>query len=440
MLQTYVFYDLDLTTPAASVQSISFGSGAALEGNYYRGRNLTLLRVASPVSLNNIPLKIGQPLTRFLDPGTVVTLIDYTGQGPIDGTFAGLPEGAELRARNGQRFRISYAVGTGNDVTLTALDHYSADHDFNGDGMSEILWRNTQTGENYRWTMNGYVHTSGAVINQVPDSNWKIAANADFDGDGDSDILWRHATTGDNYMYLMQNGVIASAGALDRVATDWQIAGAGDFNGDGKADIVWRNPVTFENYLYLMNGRTLTRGGPLRSVPSDWSIGGIGDVNADGMDDILWTNPTTSEVYLWQMNHHDIAGQLLGRFPGFVVAGMGPFAARTGYIREEADAKTHFVLRNETTGAFMIHLSGGTVPYENRRPFLEGTVDPAWKLAAIGDYNRDSVDDILWRHSVTGENYLYLITPAIANEPTSRGWYTGHALPPVPDTNWQIVR
>jgi hypothetical protein len=48
--------------------------------------------------------------------------VDVQGQSrPVQGTFAGLPEGAVL-AVNGNQFRISYAGGDGNDVTLTAFE------------------------------------------------------------------------------------------------------------------------------------------------------------------------------------------------------------------------------------------------------------------------------------------------------------------------------
>jgi hypothetical protein len=37
------------------------------------------------------------------------------------GTFAGLPEGAELTAAGGQRARITYVGGGGRDVVLTVV-------------------------------------------------------------------------------------------------------------------------------------------------------------------------------------------------------------------------------------------------------------------------------------------------------------------------------
>src|SRR2546422_1001633 len=67
----------------------------------------------------------------------------------------------------------------------------------------------------------------------------------DFSGSGKSDILWRNSSTGQNVLWLMNGATVASAPALATVADlNWTIAGARDFNGDGKADILWRNKST----------------------------------------------------------------------------------------------------------------------------------------------------------------------------------------------------
>lgn len=59
--------------------------------------------------------KLTSPLPSVFEGGHVYTLVLNNGTAPVNGTFAGLPEGA-LYAR---RFVISYHGGDGNDVTLT---------------------------------------------------------------------------------------------------------------------------------------------------------------------------------------------------------------------------------------------------------------------------------------------------------------------------------
>jgi FG-GAP repeat len=59
----------------------------------------------------------------------------------------------------------------------------------------------------------------------VGDLNWQVLAVADFDGDGKADILWRNTATGDNAIWLM-NGANYSAAQLIYPIADlnWQVA------------------------------------------------------------------------------------------------------------------------------------------------------------------------------------------------------------------------
>jgi hypothetical protein len=57
---------------------------------------------------------------RAAAPGDTFVIINNLFTQPVQGVFAGLPEGAVLTA-GGQDFQISYVGGTGNDVTLTRL-------------------------------------------------------------------------------------------------------------------------------------------------------------------------------------------------------------------------------------------------------------------------------------------------------------------------------
>src|SRR5216110_358370 len=225
--------------------------------------------------------------------------------------------------------------------------------DFDGYCKSDILWRNSATGEDYLWLMNGLTIATGGNLITVGDPAWQIQGIGDFDGDGKADILWRNALTGENYIWLMNGLTIASQGSINVVdpTSGWQVQGIGDFDGDGRADILWRNPSTGENYICLMNGWTIAAQG-LDNAVSDqgWQVKGIGDFDGDGRADILWRNSSTGENYIWLMNGLSTASQ-------------------------------------------------GSVNF----------VDPAWQVKGIGDFDGDGKADILWRNSSTGENYVYFM-------------------------------
>src|SRR5204863_6094063 len=132
-----------------------------------------------------------------------------------------------------------------------------------------------------------------------------VCAPMDFDGDCKSDVLWRNSATGEDYLWLMNGRTIATGGYLRTVSDPaWQIVGTGDFDGDGKADILWRNAVTGENYIYLMNGLTIASEGSVNTVdePSCWQMQAIDVVDGDGTDDIRRRTPAAGDYYDYLTN------------------------------------------------------------------------------------------------------------------------------------------
>jgi len=81
------------------------------------------------------------------------------------------------------------------------------------------------------------------VYNLVMNWNENLrTATHDFNGDGKSDIAWRD-TGGDVAIWLMSGTQVLNpnTAGVGNVATSWSIVGTGDFNGDGKWDILWHD-------------------------------------------------------------------------------------------------------------------------------------------------------------------------------------------------------
>ncbi len=247
--------------------------------------------------------------------------------------------------------------------------------DFNSDGQSDILWRNSATGENAVWLMNGTNLTGGVLTTPVTDPNWDISGTGDFDSDGQTDLLWRNGATGENAVWLMNGTDLTQGVSITPVADlNWNIGGTGDFDSDGQTDILWRNGATGENAVWLMNGTDLSEGVFITPVADpNWDIGGTGDFDSDGQTDILWRNGATGENAVWLMNGTD--------------------------------------------------LSEGV--------FITPVADLNWDIGGTGDFDNDSQTDILWRNGATGENAVWLMNGTDLDE----GVFTTS----VADLNWQIV-
>ncbi|MDB9357647.1 VCBS repeat-containing protein, partial [Nodularia spumigena CS-587/03] len=127
--------------------------------------------------------------------------------------------------------------------------------DFNGDGKTDKLWVNAETGEIVLRLMDGTRIIEEASLGQydLSSMSYKIA---DFNGDGKTDFLLRNQTTGDNRIVLMDGTRVANTLALESVDPNWT-ASIGDFNGDRKTDIFWHSNQSGQNAIWTMDGTTV---------------------------------------------------------------------------------------------------------------------------------------------------------------------------------------
>lgn len=72
--------------------------------------------------------------------------------------------------------------------------------------------------------MSGMALASNGYTSSFADSTWQIAGTGDFNADGLSDILWRNTVNSKTYIWFMNGTTLASSGytGLFAVAT-WVI-------------------------------------------------------------------------------------------------------------------------------------------------------------------------------------------------------------------------
>ena len=292
-----------------------------------------------------------------------------------DGTVAGTQQ---VAAAVNSGWNPLDLVATGRDLATT--------NDFNGDGKSDILWRDNASGTVYDAQMNGSQRTGWYGVGG--DANWSVVGTGDFNGDGKSDILWRNNASGTVYDAQM-NGSQRTGWYGVGGDANWSVVGTGDFNGDGKSDILWRNNASGTVYDAQMNGSQRTGffgvGGD-----SNWSVVGTGDFNGDGMSDILWRSNASGAVFDAQMNGSQRTGFFgVGGDANWSVVGTGDF---------NGDGMSDILWRyNPTGGVFDAQMNGS-----QRTGWYSVGGDANWSVVGTGDFNGDGMSDILWRNNASG--------------------------------------
>ena len=237
-------------------------------------------------------------------------------------------------------------------TSAVALGSASADWhiddtgDFNHDSHSDILFRNDD-GTLAVWQTNGQQIQSINVLGSAP-SVWQSSGVGDFNGDGSSDLLFRN-DNGQIAQWLINNNQIQSIQVLGSTSSAFHVIGISDFNGDGKADLLFRDNAGVLA-TWILNGNQLQSAQVIGSTSIDWHLVGTGDFNGDGKTDLLWHNDN-GQVAEWLMNDGAVQSiQTVGTAgPQYHVEGTGDF---------NGDGRSDILFR-DTGGAVVEWLMNG---------------------------------------------------------------------------------
>jgi hypothetical protein len=105
--------------------------------------------------------------------------------------------------------------------------------------------------------------------------DFQVAGFADFNGDGTTDMMLRNENTGQFEVYDIRSNAITSASNIGTVGLDFRVAGFGPFHAPGASDMVLRNGNTGEFEVYDIVNNQITTANSLGSVGLDWSAGGF---------------------------------------------------------------------------------------------------------------------------------------------------------------------
>ena len=175
-------------------------------------------------------------------------------------------------------------------------------HDYNGDGKSDIVWRD-QIGDAAVWLMNGATPASAGGFAGVP-TTWSIVGHRDFDGDGNYDLLWRD-TSGNTAIWFLNGTQIVAAAASAIFPSAGRSSPPVISTATARATSVWQD-ASGNLAVWLMNGAAVASAGGLGNVPAAWSLVGAGDFDGDGKSDLLWRD-ASGNIAIWFMNGTQVA-------------------------------------------------------------------------------------------------------------------------------------
>ena len=303
------------------------------------------------------------------------------------------------------------AVASSNSFTFSVIP--ATLPEFNGDGLTDLIWNNSATGQTSLWLMNGISVVGTGTL--LADLNWKVINSGDFNGDGKSDVIWYNAATGQTAMWLM-NGAVQTSGALLLQDPNWKVTNTADLNGDGKTDLIWYNAATGQTAAWLMNGLTQTSG-TLELTDPNWKVTNTADLNGDGKADLIWYNAATGQTAAWLMNGlTQSSGTLELTDPNWKVTGTADL---------NGDGKADLLWYNAATGQTAAWLMNGLT--QSSGALL--LTDPNWKITATADLNGDKSTDILWYNAATGQTAAWLMNGLTQSSGTTL----------LTDPNWKVI-
>ena len=381
----------------------------------------------------------GQQQIDLFTPGQAGDAVNFAGTGAttvklttVAGkltNLVGLDASGNVVTASGTGGEISQA-GPGTGWTLLKAV------DTNGDGLADLLWENTTSGQVQLWTAigTGYVNR-GNIDGTTSMTGWTLlAADAATSGqpaqliwtepNGSAGTLVRSWTIDDNVVSDAEYYSNGSAYQPNSNSTASQTQGintavsvmAADINGDGHTDIIFRwavgsnvalaawelsgNNVLAANNLFTTGG-TAINGTNNVGLSSNFVIFGSADFNGDGTQDLLLEDTSTGNLNLLLMGTAGNSLQAMQSISGTSTLANGYSVIATANLN--ANASRELIERASGSGA--IHGTITALAFLAQTSTLVtttlGVVTDSAQFIGAADLNGDGKTDLVWQDSST---------------------------------------
>jgi FG-GAP-like repeat len=206
-------------------------------------------------------------------------------------------------------------------------------------------------------------------------------------------------------------------------------------NGDGINDLILTNgPSIIVATIGEVNGRPTTieaqasptfaspifgaLNGQVAAPDASSQLIGLEDMNGDGQPDYVFYNSALNAVVIWTTN------QLNQVTNGLVVAGAPPVPGKFEAIGDFDGDGDQDILWRTGSNVFLWTMNGGQFVSQTALTQLS---DPSFTMAGVGDFNNDGRQDVVWRSQALNATVLWLFgtntqilnPPAVVLPPTS---------------------
>src|ERR1022692_1257880 len=285
--------------------------------------------------------------------------------------------------------------------------------DMNADGVPDLIYQNTQTGQ---VNVDYYGGAGGASFKGWNCLNCgsivaglSVRAVAKFGGSGEPDLVYQNTTTNAVTVYyyglggaIPQGSACVSCGIN---TTDWQLVGTGDFDGNGTPDLVYQNTQTHQVNVDYYSGTTFVGWACLSCGidTTNWQVVAVADFDGNGTPDLVYQNTQTHQV-----NVDYYGGTGGASFIGWACLSCG-IDTTSWQVKAAADFDGNgvpdLVYQNTQTHQVNVDYYGGTggASFIGWACLSCGIDTTDWQVKAAADLDGNGIPDLIYQNTQTGQ-------------------------------------
>jgi hypothetical protein len=207
----------------------------------------------------------------FLSPDSrdyaAVYFGDLGGNGASDVVFWSKTSRSLLICRNGGGL---YLI-VGFSGTLLPNWNLVGLADLTGAGKSQLIWRNTSTGEVAAWYVSNFRPGRTVILGSAPLS-WRLRAAAHLNNSAGDSLIWENTSSGKLGVWAFDRRGNHTDYEIQQADADWRISGPAYFRNNSNAQILWRNSESGQSASWSLSGEAYAPRRVGWAVDGSWQL------------------------------------------------------------------------------------------------------------------------------------------------------------------------